>query len=52
MLHLLIAMIGAYLVVHLMFSRHHYRRNSHLPWHKRIWISVPGPFRTRVSRRL
>lgn len=52
MSHLIIAIIGAYLVVHFLFSAHHYRRNSHRSWLSRVWVSVPGPFHTRISRRL
>lgn len=52
MFHLFIAVIFAYLVAHFMFSAHHYRRNAHRSFMSRVWVSIPGPFHTRISRRL
>lgn len=53
MFHLIIAGIIAYLVVHFMFSAHHYRRSTrHRSFLHRCYLSVPGPFHTRISRRL
>jgi hypothetical protein len=49
--HLLLELFIGYIILHLLLVGHHYHKNSHLPWHKRIWVSVPGPFHTRISRR-
>ena len=40
-----------YLAFHLGHAHSTWRRHRRLPWHKRIWVSVPGPFNTRISKR-
>lgn len=27
-------------------------RRKRLPWWRKVWVSVPGPFNTRISRRI
>lgn len=39
-----------YLVFHAFHSRRKWNQNDHLPRHRRIWISLPGPFGTRISK--
>ena len=41
----LIVIVIAYLIVHTLFFRHHRRRGLSL------WVSVRGPFHTRIGRR-
>lgn len=52
-MHGLLILLGIYVVIHLMFSGRHYRRSTqHRSFLHRCWISVPGPFHTRIGRRL
>lgn len=41
-----------YVVFHGFHTRRKWRHYKRLPWHRRIWISVPGPFGTRIGRRV
>lgn len=53
MSHILIAVVVAYLVTHLVFAGHRYRRSTrHRSFLHRCWISMPGPFGFRMSHRL
>lgn len=51
-MHLLIAIVVAYFVVHAVFSASHYRHYRHRSFLSRCRLSVPGPFHTRISRQL
>jgi hypothetical protein len=41
-----------YLLFHIGHSRRHYRNNSHRSFLSRVWVSIPGPFHTRIGRRM
>ena len=49
----LLIIIGlVYLAFHLGHSHSRFRAAYRHPWWRRIWISVPGPFGVRISKRL
>jgi len=49
---IVIIIVLIYLAFHLGHAHSAWRRNRRLPWYKRVWVSVPGPFNTRISKRL
>jgi len=52
-MHTLAILVICYLVIHVLFAGHRYRTSRHhRSWLHRVWISVPGPFHTRIGRRL
>lgn len=53
--HVLILIVLAgilYLVFHGHHSRNHWNRNGHRSFLSRVWVSIPGPFHTRIGRRM
>jgi hypothetical protein len=46
----MIAAVVVFVVLYALFHRHHYRRNRRRGLS--VWASIPGPFGTRISRRL
>src|SRR5208282_1930403 len=40
---------GAFHGAHSHRKWNHYR---HYPWYRRIWVTIPGPFGTRIGRRI
>jgi hypothetical protein len=48
----IILAVVAYLLFHIGHSRRHYRNNSHRSFLSRVWVSIPGPFHTRIGRRM
>lgn len=52
-MHGLLGLLAIYPVVHFLFSAHHYRRSTrHRSFLHRCYLSIPGPFHTRIGRRL
>ena len=47
---IIIALI--YVAFHAGHAHSRWRHARRLPWWKRVWVSVPGPFGTRISKRL
>jgi hypothetical protein len=41
-----------YLAFHAGHSHAKYRHYRRYPWYRRIWVSVPGPFGTRIGKRV
>jgi hypothetical protein len=41
-----------YALTHLGHSARKYRANRHRSFWSRIWVSIPGPFGTRIGRRM
>jgi hypothetical protein len=52
MIHLLIIAAIVYFAFHLGHSHAKYRHYRRYPWYKRIWVSLPGPFNTRIGKRI
>jgi predicted PurR-regulated permease PerM len=53
--HVLILIVLAgilYLAFHGAHSRRHWNRNGHRSFLSRVWVSIPGPFHTRIGRRM
>lgn len=51
-MHVVIVIALIYLAFHFGHAHSTWRRYRHKPWWKRVWVSVPGPFNTRISKRL
>jgi hypothetical protein len=51
-MHEIIILALLYLAFHLGHAHSRWRQSRHLPWPRRVWISIPGPFGTRISRKL
>ena len=51
-MHILIIIALIYVAFHFGHSHAKYRAARRHPWYRRIWISIPGPFGTRISKRL
>jgi hypothetical protein len=49
---ILIVIFLIYLAFHAGHSHAKYRANRHRGILSRIWVSIPGPFGTRISKRL
>ena len=46
-----IIIVLIYAAYHIGHSHANWRHARRLPWYKRVWVSVPGPFNTRISKR-
>jgi hypothetical protein len=51
-MHAVIILALIYLAFHIGHAHSKWRRYRRLPWYRRVWVSVPGPFGTRISKRL
>lgn len=50
---IILILIGAvYLAFHAGHAHAKYRHYRHYPFYKRIWVSIPGPFGTRIGKRV
>lgn len=49
---LIILIAVLYALIHAWHARKRWKRARHYPWWRRIWVSAPGPFGTRISKRL
>lgn len=48
---IVVIVIICYVLFHGHHARRNWRRHAHLPFGARVWVSLPGPFGTRISRR-
>jgi hypothetical protein len=51
-MHIVIILVLIYLAFHVGHSHSLWRQNRKRGFLRRCWISVPGPFHTRIGRRL
>jgi hypothetical protein len=51
-MHIVIIALLIYVAFHLGHSHARYRQASRRGFFRRIWISIPGPFGTRISKRI
>jgi len=49
---IIIILAMVYLAFHIGHAHRKWRHYRHLPWYRRVWVSVPGPFGTRISKRV
>jgi hypothetical protein len=49
---IIIIIVLLYGIFHGFHARGKWDRHRHYPWYRRIWVSIPGPFHTRIGRRL